>query len=420
MHCTLELLNKFVLEYNAVLSDDLPDIKNSARIPFTCRCGIKDIKTFDRIRISGVLCKKCTTIQKQEKAKITNIEKYGTEYTFQSNVVKDKIKKSCLEKYGGEHAMCSDIVKDKIKQTNLERYGVENPYASPEIIEKIRNTCLKKYGTEYPMKTDAVREKVVKTNMEKYGVPVSSKAESVKLKAIQTNMEKYGNYHHCTPEVMQKIKETNMKRYGVEHAFQSEVVKNKIKATSVLRYGVSHPMYSSSIKQKIINTMMHRYGVKYPMNLKSCLDKRVVTYLRKYGVRNPLQSKEVQQKHQKNSYKYKKYVTGNGVIRKYQGFEHFALDILLKERGLAEKDVISDREFIPTINYTINNANKYYFPDIYVIPENKIIEVKSLWIYNLHKEVNIKKWEATVNNGYDCEFWIFDHKRNLTVIKDPR
>ena len=42
--------------------------------------------------------------------------------------------------------------------------------------------------------------------------------------------------------------------------------------------------------------------------------------------------------------------------------------------------------------------------------ENKIIEVKSIWTYNVNLEKNILKQKASINNGYNFEFWIFNNK----------
>jgi len=69
---------------------------------------------------------------------------------------------------------------------------------------------------------------------------------------------------------------------------------------------------------------------------------------------------------------------------------------------------------VPRICY--DNNTRYYFPDIWIESENKIIEVKSDWTYKLHKESNIKKQEATVKAGYLFEFWVFDKFANLTII----
>ena len=56
-------------------------------------------------------CSDCAKNVGKEKAKQTNLEKYGVEFTTQSKEVKDKMKKSCLEKYGVEHiSHCKEII----------------------------------------------------------------------------------------------------------------------------------------------------------------------------------------------------------------------------------------------------------------------------------------------------------------------
>jgi hypothetical protein len=82
----------------------------------------------------------------REAAKQTNLERYGTEYTFQSENNKNKSKLTCLEKYGYESHNKSAIVNTKKKLRFLERYGVENPFQSEYIKDKIKKTNIKKYG----------------------------------------------------------------------------------------------------------------------------------------------------------------------------------------------------------------------------------------------------------------------------------
>lgn len=59
-----------------------------------------------------------------DKSKVTSLEKYGTEYPNQSEIVKQHIKESSLRIYGVEHPFMSDVVIGKVLNTNLERYGV--------------------------------------------------------------------------------------------------------------------------------------------------------------------------------------------------------------------------------------------------------------------------------------------------------
>ena len=56
---------------------------------------------------------------------------------------------------------------EKIKCTNLERFGYDNAVKSPEIRTKIKNTNLEKYGVEYPLQSSEIKVKWKGTNLEK-------------------------------------------------------------------------------------------------------------------------------------------------------------------------------------------------------------------------------------------------------------
>lgn len=66
------------------------------------------------------------------KSKQTKLKNYGDEnYTN-----REKAKLTNIEKYGAENPFASKIIQDKIKQTNLEKFGVENVSQNKEIQEK--------------------------------------------------------------------------------------------------------------------------------------------------------------------------------------------------------------------------------------------------------------------------------------------
>jgi len=60
----------------------------------------------------------------------------------------DKNKKTNLEKFGVEHSFQSELVKSKIKKTLIDRYGFDHPTKCPEIFEKAQSSAYKthKYG----------------------------------------------------------------------------------------------------------------------------------------------------------------------------------------------------------------------------------------------------------------------------------
>jgi predicted AAA+ superfamily ATPase len=132
----------------------------------------------------------------------------------------------------------------------------------------------------------------------------------------------------------------------------------------------------------------------------------------KYGVDSPLQNLTIREKWMKSCKNYKFYSLPSGRQVKIQGFENLALDILLKR--YSEDQIVLTKEHIPTFKYQRDGINHTYFPDVYIPHENLIIEVKSKYTFNLHKEVNILKMNSVKASGYLFKFMMFD--KNLQLI----
>jgi hypothetical protein len=114
----------------------------------------------------------------------------------------------------------------------------------------------------------------------------------------------------------------------------------------------------------------------------------------------------------------KDYIMPSNTIRRIQGYEHLALDELIKN-NIKEDDIVTKRKEMPIINYyyILDKKNHRYFPDIWIKSENKIIEVKSAWIYKKDLVKNIMKALATRKLGYDFEFWIYTKEAKNTYSK---
>jgi hypothetical protein len=119
------------------------------------------------------------------------------------------------------------------------------------------------------------------------------------------------------------------------------------------------------------------------------------------------------------SYKKKIYVFPSGRIEKIQGYEGFAINDLLIS-GYKEEDIVisnSDiEEYTGKIWYNDSeNKKRKYYPDIYIISENKIIEVKSYYTYDSAFSINMRKKNSCLALGLNFEFWIYDEKGNKMV-----
>ena len=92
-----------------------------------------------------------------------------------------------------------------------------------------------------------------------------------------------------------------------------------------------------------------------------------------------------------------------------QGYEHFVLNEL--EKLYKSSDILVSDEIYKHIDIIKYLDNKEYYPDIFIISENKIIEVKSNYTYRKDYEKNQLKKEASINAGYKFEFYIWDLKQ---------
>jgi phage terminase small subunit len=117
-------------------------------------------------------------------------------------------------------------------------------------------------------------------------------------------------------------------------------------------------------------------------------------------------------KHEKSSKSFKQFKFPSGEIRNIQGYENLALDELVKI--FKEDDIITKRSEMPKIIYKLKGKEHRYYPDIWIKSINKIIEVKSCYIYNKELIKNINKALATRKLNFEFEFWIYTpEKKNI-------
>ena len=230
--------------------------------------------------------KKCSSIYASQKAKQTNLEKYGVEYTLKSQQVRQKIKQTNLEKYGVQSPIQNQIIKQRMKQTNLKKYGVEYTLKSQQVRQKRKQTNLERYGCQNPLKNQQVRQKIKQNNLEKYGVEYIVETNWFKEKRKQTNLEKYGQQN---PFHEQKFKQTNLERYGCQYPIQNQKIKQKMEQTNLEKYGVEYTFQSQYVRQKIKQTNLERYGCQNVFQNENIKQKHKKILKQKYGVENPQQ-----------------------------------------------------------------------------------------------------------------------------------
>ena len=175
-------------------------------------------------------------------------------------------------------------------------------------------------------------------------------------------------------------------------------------------------------KEKILKqkkTFLNNYGVEWCTQSQIVKDKITATNMERHGCKYAMQNAELFDKQQKSAFKRKEYIFPSGRIDSVQGYEPQALDYFITNGG-NEDDIITDTNEIESkcgnIFYHFEDERHRYYPDFYQISTHKIIEVKSIWTFEIQKEKNLKKREACINAGINFEFWIMEENGNLLKI----
>jgi len=234
--------------------------------------------------------------------------------------------------------------------------------------------------------------KTKKTCKEKYGVENFNTLESIKQKTRFTNNLKYGSdYHLNTEESKIKIKEILLSKYGVDNVSKLDEVKNKKNYKSINR---------TEEEKKITR------------------DKYRKTILERYGVEHLSQDSDFLEELLKKSFSHKSYRLPSGKVISLQGYEPKVMDYLL--RYYSEDDILYNNKSIENkigkIFYQNIDKTSRYFPDLYIISENKIVEVKSKFTYELDIQKNNAKREECLRRGINFNFIIYDNIEDKIII----
>ena len=113
----------------------------------------------------------------------------------------------------------------------------------------------------------------------------------------------------------------------------------------------------------------------------------------------------------------------SGMIVKVQGYERFAIPYLLNKYD--ESDLLIKhcdiKEKTGDIIYYNNKKDYRYYPDIFILPENKIIEVKSKYTLFKHiDDIRLKK-NACIKLNLNFDILVFNYKgENITDNEEIR
>lgn len=204
-----------------------------------------------------------------------------------------------------------------------------------------------------------------------------------------------------------------IKKHGTSNLWEIPGYRENLEKSNFNKFGEKYYTSTKEFKEKSNKTFKEKFG-GHPTKLKEVQDKKRKTNLEKYGYSHRLKDPQKYEEYTKTSFQYKDYIFPSGRIERIQGYENFAIDLLLKNHD--EKNIIiSETEITKYIGKIKYGKDRRYFPDIFLRDINKIIEVKSDYTYQCNLEENIQKREAIIKQGILFEFWIFDKKGNLVI-----
>jgi hypothetical protein len=266
---------------------------------------------------------------------------------------------------------CKACRLDRMKKTNMERFNYEFPSQRPETKESTL-AGIRKYVLE--------EKKLTFTEVKDYFK--SKNCEVLDDESVYKNSQTKLRFRCvCGREGLISYAKFQQNR----RCSNKECMDQRKKATNLLKFN------------SISYTGTPEYKERYK---KTCLEK--------YNTENAMQSLEVQERCEKSGHSYKSYILPSGAVINIQGYEHYALDELLKT--YTEDQIKTNRRDQPEIWYTDSKGKKHrYFSDIYIPHINLVIEVKSTWTYKKGMQqgkLQLQR-EACIAEDYDYKYMIY-------------
>ncbi len=144
------------------------------------------------------------------------------------------------------------------------------------------------------------------------------------------------------------------------------------------------------------------------------IKKREEANIKKRGYPYPMQNSEVARKCMSAIRKIKIYKYPSGREDKVEGYEPQCLNDLIHNEGICEKDIITDRMKVPEIWWEDEDGVRHrHYVDIFIISQNKCIEVKSDFILKKRTKGAYKKQKAGKKLGYEYEIRVYNEKGDI-------
>lgn len=241
------------------------------------------------------------------------------------------------------------------------------------------------------------------------GYPVMNKNQKLRIKIEHLSLQSHllvnveCDVCHTQKKLSYDKYNKNIKNINV-YCCSEKCAVDKIKIITFQNHGKAN----FNNRDKFTQTCLDKYGVENPGQLDAIRIKMKNTTLEKYGVEHNMQNKELFDKNQLSGHRTK---------------NHEAMEMTY--RGTYEKDFLDfcynnkiNLNKTHSIKFNFKNKNRVYHPDFYIDSKKLIIEIKSDYYFEKHKELNIAKKKACIEQGYDFIFIINkNYKEFLNLIQ---
>jgi hypothetical protein len=331
--------------------------------------------------------------QRQDRFEETMISRYGVKAALQSSELSAKIKQTTLERYGVECGPKIPGVFDAARKRCLEDHGVTHWTQRPDVKQSKNKTCKEKFGFENPIQSPEVIDKRRSNNLIQYGVPHPQMVASISGKRYNSWIARQGTTYG-SPEYSARWQENFLKTNGVDHPSKLPEVRRKWLQTVKDHFGelANAPLSSPVVRAKYEATMLDRYGVVNPTQSSQLWTNNILPAL----------------------FRTKQLTLPSGEVINYQGYED---RVILQLLQFYTEDDLGFRSPM-SFPYTKDGLQKVYHPDITILKEHRIIEVKSTYTFmaGIKDGTLVEKLRAVTDGGWQAEVWIWeDFKRSLII-----
>jgi hypothetical protein len=349
----------------------------------------------------------------------------------------DNICDQCIEKHSKE----KEAVIEKCKILNFEIINyddknrkvtykchcghISNTFSRNILKDERQSHCIKCQNNKNRLKYDDVKKLFEDNGCTLLSKIYTNRSELLDYKCSCGNISKisyacFDDGERCEACRQDRYKQTCLDRYHVDNVSKSEEFKKKARETCNENHGVDYCMQNKDIKQRAEQTCLEKYSVKWAFTLPEVYEKIRATHKLNHGFEYPLQSVKIFKKAMKTAFSRKEYVSDDGKTWFVLGYENVCLDTLIKDENISCDDIKAGEDSeIPICKYILKSDGKthIWYPDVWVEGDNRLIEVKSFWTYNIDPCKMKDKMDCC---EYNCELWVYDNNKNIyeIVFKD--